>query len=129
MIKEIKDNRLARDFLNSVPFDDYVPEDCQVCSDETIVLGWYDPVLVCCFPLNLHKDFAEIHCACVEWYRGKRAIKAARNAFKWIFSNTHYEQIRAMTSERHVSRFAQLCGMSKSNGFYEVRKWADLYET
>lgn len=125
MIRQITDNKLARDFLNSVPFDDYVPEGMEVCNDQTIILGWYDLGLVCCFPCNKHEDNIEIHCACVELYRGKMAINAAHKAFEWIFSNTHYKTIRAMTDHPHVSRFALMCGMKRNNGIFEVQKWAD----
>lgn len=123
MIKKITDSNLARDFLNSVPFDAYVPEGFPVCNDDTIILGWYAPDLVCCFPCLKHKEFLEIHCACLKEYRGAPAIVAAQHAFKWIFDNTHYETIRAKTYRKHVARFAILCGATKNNGWHEVRKW------
>lgn len=126
MIKQIHDSKLARDFLNSVPFDEYVPEGLEICCDSTIILGWFDPDLVCCFPFNKHESEIEIHCACLRKYRGKNAVNAARHAFKWIFENTNYNTIFATMQHSHVKRFAAMCGMRKFNGRYEAKSWADL---
>jgi hypothetical protein len=126
MIQEIHDSKLARDFLNSVPFDQYVPEDFPVCNPTTIILGWYDPDLVCCFPCQKLRDVVEIHVACVRGYRGKRAVLAAKEAFKWIFSNTSYDSIVANITLKNAKRFAVMCGMRRVNGRFEVTRWAAL---
>lgn len=126
MIVEITDDKVARGFLNSVPYEEHIPEWLPVCTDRTIILGWIDPHLVCCFPFNKYESEIEIHCACLREYRGKRAIKAAHAAFKWIFDNTQYTTIFAEIKHRHVEAFALMCGMNRVNGRFEVRKWAVL---
>lgn len=126
MIVEIKDSVVARDFLNSVPFDEYVPAGFPVCNPTTIILGWHDPELVCMFPMQIYGDEIEIHCACKRSYRGKRAINAAHAAFDWIFSNTRFKTIYARISQRHVEIFALLCGMVRRGDRFEVTKWAAL---
>lgn len=126
MIKQITDSNLARDFLNSVPFDEYIPEGFPVCNDGTIILGWYAPDLVCCFPCNKYTDAIEIHCACLKPYRGTQAIVAAQHAFRWIFENTNYSTIFAETYKKHVAQFASMCGMKRINGRFEVSRWANL---
>lgn len=126
MIVEITESKVARDFLNSVPFDAYIPEWFPVCNPATLVLGWIDPHLVCCFPFNKHEDEIEIHCACIREYRGKKAINAAHEAFKWVFEHTPYEKIFAETNHRHVAAFAAACGMKRVDGRFEVTKWEIL---
>lgn len=126
MIVEITDSKVARDFLNSVPFDEYVPEGFPICNENTIILGWIDPHLVCCFPFNWCGDDLEIHCACLREYRGKKAVRAAKAAFKWIFDNTKCKTIFADIEHPHVAVFAAMCGMRRINGRFEVKKWAIL---
>lgn len=121
MIVEITDSAVARDFLNSVPFDEYVPAGFPVCNPTTIILGWHDPDLVCMFPMQIYGDEIEIHCACLREYRGRKAVKAAKAAFKWVFANTKYKTIFAEIDKRHVAAFAVACGMKRNNGRFEVK--------
>lgn len=126
LINQIHDNKLARDFLNSVPFDEYVPDDFPICSENTIVLGWFNPGLVCCFPCQKINDEIEIHVACKKKYRGKVAVKAGKEAIKWIFKNTDYKVIFSEINARNNAVYARLCGLSRVGSRFEVRKWASL---
>lgn len=124
MIVEITDSRVARDFLNSVPFDTYIPEDLPVCCHLTIVLGWYDPELVAVFPFQKFKTDIECHAAILKTYRGKKAVDAGKAAIKWIFDHTNYDTIFADSSNRQGEVYASLCGLKRNNNRLEVNRWA-----
>lgn len=126
MIKQIHDSKLARDFLNSVPFDEYIPKNFPVCCDITIVLGWHDPDLVAMFPFQMYRDAIECHAAILRDYRGKKAVDAGKAAIKWIFENTEYDMIFSRSAHRHGEIYATQCGLKRVNGRLEVSKWAAL---
>lgn len=71
--------------------------------------------------MNKCGDEIEIHCACLREYRGRKAVKAAKAAFQWIFANTKYKTIFAEIDHRHVAAFAAMCGMKRNNGRFEVK--------
>lgn len=126
MIVRIHDNNIAREFLNSVPFDAYIPKNFPVCCDITIVLGWYDPGLVAMFPFQTYQDAIECHAAVIREYRGNKAVVAGRSAIKWIFDNTKYDMIFSNSAHRHGEIYASQCGLQRVNGRMEVSRWADL---
>lgn len=126
MIKPIHSNDEAREFLNSIPFDEYVPEDVQIILPLTLILGWYDQELLACFPCNIREHEIEVHVACKKEIRGKKAVHACREAIKYIFENTRFDRIVGEPKSREASINAYLCGMRRNGDMFEVSRWADL---
>jgi len=120
MIKVIESDQEARDFLNSVPYPEHVPAWLPMNTAKSFVLGVYEGELVGAFPLLKHDDAIEINAAFLPKYRGEYAVKAAKEAFAWIWANTPFRRIIADIEIPHVSRFAAMCGMVRIGHLYEV---------
>ncbi len=128
MIRQIHSNDEAREFLNSIPFDEFISEHMQIIGKSTLVLGWYEPELLACFPCNIREQEIEIHAACKKEIRGKTAVNAGREAIQHIFNTTRFNRVVSEPNSREAARFACLCGMHKVGKRYEVMRWADLSE-
>lgn len=126
ILKVITDDNECRQFMNSVPYPEYWPETLPAITPVSFVLGVYNPELVGCFPFNIKNGELFIHACFLKEWRGKFAVGAAKNAFKWIWSNTSFKKIVSEITEKHASRFAISSGMSKKQNRYEVVKWATL---
>ena len=124
MIQRILSSAEAREFLNSVPYPEYVPETLPICCSHTIILGWYVPDLVACFPCQIFGDEIEIHAACNRDIRGANSVVAGTSAIKWIFDKTRFDVIFCEPSSREAAHFAILCGMRRSGGRLEIERWA-----
>lgn len=63
--------------------------------------------------LHKHKDGVMIHADMGLKCRGRKAIESAKNAFKWIFTNTHFKKIYAEIPNENLPacRVASLAGM------------------
>lgn len=63
--------------------------------------------------LHEHKDGVMIHVDMGIKCRGKKVIESAKNAFKWIFSNTGFKKIYAGIPQENkpACRIASLAGM------------------
>lgn len=120
MIKVIESDQEAREFLNSVPYPEHVPDWLPINTVRSFVLGVYTDKLVGCFPLIKHDDAIEINVAFLPEHRGEFAVESARQAFEWIWGNTPFRRIIANIKLPHVERFAEKCGMVKSGNLYEV---------
>lgn len=114
------DDKEARDFLNSVPYPERVPEWFNINTPVSFALGVYVEKLVGAFPLLKHENAIEINAAFLPEYRGKFAVDAAKEAFTWIWDNTSFRRIIADIQEPHVARYAHRCGMVKKGQLYEV---------
>lgn len=125
-IRRIIDSDTARDFLNSVPFDEYVPELFPVCNEQTLILGWFQPNLTACFPCQLFDGHIEVHVAAMREFRGKTAVAAGRAAIAWIFENTAFDRIVGSPNSREAAVNAYLCGMRRNGVIFEISRWADL---
>lgn len=125
MIRQITDSAEAREFLNSVPFDEYVPEGFPVCNPLTLILGWYETELLACWPCFIKGDELEMHACCSSEFRGKRAVHACKNAIEWIFSNTPFETVVVYPKIKHGTAYAYMCGFRRNGDRLEVMKWAD----
>lgn len=121
MIRQITDSDIAREFLNSVPFDQYVPEGFPVCNPRTIILGWYDPDLIGCFPCNVCGREIEIHVAIKKEHRGSHAVAAGKEAIKWLFENVNCTKIFSEENSRVTSAYAILCGLKRNGKRFEVQ--------
>ncbi len=127
MIIRIHSDKVVREFMNSVPYPEQVPETMKICKSNTIVLAWYiRRQITGLFLFQLFKDAIEIHACFKKEFRGNTAVIAARNAFAWIFKNTKYDRIIAEISEPHVQQYAERCGMFRTGDQYEVGKWEIL---
>lgn len=131
LLKLITDNEEARNFLNSVPYPEYVPEGFPAITPVSFILGVYVPKmsglkLVGAFPFNRLNDGLQMHACFLKEYRGKFAVNAAKQAFEWVWSNTLYEKIYGTENTKLTNLFASMCGAKKNNGMYEVCKWAIL---
>lgn len=112
--------------MNSVPYPEYVPEDFPCPSETAMVLGVYEPDLKGCFPINIKDDRVQIHACFPHRHRGHFAVKAARQAFRWIFMHLPQRVIYAEPVDLCAKVFARACGMRKTNDHYEVTRWAVL---
>ena len=124
MIQRILSSAEAREFLNSVPYPEYVPETLPLCCDKTIVLGWYSLGLTACFPCQIFGDEVEIHAACARGFRGSKAVFAGVSAIKWIFDKTRFDVVFCEPSSREAAHFAHLCGMRRTGVRLEINRWA-----
>lgn len=124
MIRPIDSNSEIRDFLKKY-YNEPVPDDFEGITAVSFVLGKYDPDLKGCFPVSTINNELLIHACFKPAYRGKYALKAARQAFDWLFSNTNFSTIKATISDKHIQHFAVACGMTRVNQHHEIRKWAD----
>lgn len=125
MIRPIKTLDEIRAFMNAVPYPEFVPEDIPLPSDQAMVLGVYDPDLKGCFPLNIEPDRVQIHACFPRQSCGVQAVRAAKEAFVWIFDNLPQSTIYAKPINLCARIFARTCGMEKVNQQYEVTRWAD----
>ena len=129
ILRPITDDKECRDFMNSVPYEEYWPENLPAITPISFVLGVYlqkmaGLKLVGAFVFQLHAEFIEAHACFLIDHRGKFALKAARAARGWIFENTHFDKIVLNIKKRHVAVFARLCGFNRVNDRYEVTRWA-----
>jgi hypothetical protein len=125
VIKLVPDEE-ARKFLNSVPYPEHVPENLPLNSEHSAIIGIYNPDLVGVFPVQKRGKHLEIHAAFLPKFRGAFAVNSAKQVFEWIWTNTDYRRITADISEPHIQNFAERCGMTKQDKYYEVLRWADL---
>lgn len=116
----IQSDQEARDFLNSVPYPEYVPEDLPLNTAVSFVLGVYTDRLVGTFPMLKHDEAIEINVAFLPSFRGQFAVDAAKCVFRWIWANTPFRRIIADIYDPHVELYAQRCGMVKKGDLYEV---------
>lgn len=124
MIQRMFASEEVRQFLNTVPYPEYVPETLPICCDKTIILGWYAPVLIACFPCQIFGDEVEIHAACNRSLRGRKAVFAGVSAIKWIFDKTRFDVVFCEPSSREAAHFAHLCGMRRKGSRLEINRWA-----
>lgn len=84
----------------------------------------------CLFPCVKHDTMMSIHAAIPPDLRGKHAVSAARQVFRWIFKHTDCEFIQAQADKPEAKRFAALCGMTRTHEnnytYYRIEKWAVL---
>ena len=72
------------------------------------------------FVLQEHDDHIEIHAVFNPNFRGKHALRGAREAFEWIFDNTDYNVIVTKPDDKpHLRHFAATCGMKRTDRGYE----------
>lgn len=126
MICEIISSTLARNFLNTVGFDEYVPDGFPVCNSKTLVLGWYEDGWQAMFPCFIEDDCLDMHASIRKELRGKQAVTIGKEAIRWIFENTPHEKVVVYPKVRHGSAYAYLCGFRRNGDRFEVTKWADL---
>lgn len=127
MIIRIHSDKVVREFMNSVPYPEHVPEKLSLCNRHTIILGWFENnQLMGCFLFNKINRELQAHPCCRKDFRGKKAVAAGKKALKWIFENTRYSKVFAtFTEEKHVCFFAAQCGMTRAGDRYEVKKWVN----
>ena len=78
-----------------------------------------------------YKNGFRIHANMSAKLRGKKAIESAKNAFRWIFSNTKKDIIYAIIPKKNRAAclVASMSGMDfidyqEDNRIFEVKKWA-----
>lgn len=120
LIARIHDEVIARTFLNSVPFDQFIPDWFPICTDKTVILGWSNPNLIGMFPCNWVGDDLEIHAAFYKQYRGAEAVLAGRSAISWLFDNICVKRIFSVENSKEHSVYATLCGLSRNGKVFEV---------
>ena len=88
------------------------------------------------FPCVKEDNTMFIHAAILPESRGIKAVRAAREAFKWIYQNTNVKRILSpiYPNQKHVRHFAKSVGMTLIGQLddriaYEAPSWADLSET
>lgn len=123
-LRPIDDSRAIRIIFEQANYPEKWDENYPASSEKHLVLGVFEPELVGCFPLNFYKDCAEIHAAFLWSHRGNYAVRAAKEAFKWIFQTTKYRRIVAEIEAANVERYAERCGMKKIGNRWEL--WANL---
>ncbi len=92
-----------------------VPQDwdINISSEFFYLIVVHDGVDVGIFEVHPYKDGLLIHLNMSEECRGKKAVRAGLGAFEWVFDNTDYETIYAVSPPklRHAHFLANHVGM------------------